>query len=369
MSITLIGLFALLGALQGGILALVLRCSPYFSTKANRYLAITFLTVGIMGVCIFLQTSGTESPWLVIVNDIMWEYLFPVTLLSYFIALLRPGLLNRPAIKLLYLPFWITLVVNLILDGSMELGWYDIGLLESDPGVQLYYQLEDAGTVLLALFTMVFSYRIVRGARATPEGDWGREFWYWSSALMGYWVIVWLLDQIFQLDVLEWAWILISMLFYWVSYRGVLQFQLAEERLDLRNLLKDRPVDPAKSDLPQAEPRRNEYLLALDRLMREEHLYRDSELSREATAEKLGISNSYLSRLMAEQLQTGFTDYVNGFRVEEVKRLLATEEFARYSLMAIGYEAGFNSKSAFYATFKKLTGESPGSYKKALSSA
>ena len=54
-----------------------------------------------------------------------------------------------------------------------------------------------------------------------------------------------------------------------------------------------------------------------------------------------------------------FPDYVNNLRVGKAKEFLRTGEFSNYTLVAIGLEAGFNSKTSFYNTFKKNTGLTP----------
>jgi len=50
-------------------------------------------------------------------------------------------------------------------------------------------------------------------------------------------------------------------------------------------------------------------------------------------------------------------------RVEEAKLYLTDTDFSNYTLVAIGLEAGFNSKSAFNNSFKKITGQTPSQFK------
>jgi AraC-like DNA-binding protein len=55
---------------------------------------------------------------------------------------------------------------------------------------------------------------------------------------------------------------------------------------------------------------------------------------------------------------------VNTYRVEYVIDLMKNDEMRNYTLLSIGFEAGFNSKSSFFRIFKKLTGKTPSEYMK-----
>lgn len=81
----------------------------------------------------------------------------------------------------------------------------------------------------------------------------------------------------------------------------------------------------------------------------------DHELS------QLGITQHRMIRIFKEQY--GFTpsEYINELRIREAKlKLIETEE----SVIDIAYSVGFNSLSAFYRLFRKLTGQTPANYRK-----
>ena len=61
-----------------------------------------------------------------------------------------------------------------------------------------------------------------------------------------------------------------------------------------------------------------------------------------------------------------FFDFVNRYRVEEVKQCLSNPAKDKDNIVTLALDAGFNSKSAFYAAFKKLTGMTPNQFKKSL---
>ncbi len=106
----------------------------------------------------------------------------------------------------------------------------------------------------------------------------------------------------------------------------------------------------------------NQYLKYLHQLIEEEKIYRDPQLNLNGVAEQLGISGNYLSQLLNKVVQKKFADYINAFRVAEAKRMLEDPQYTDYTIVAIGLEAGFNSKSTFYKAFKEHTGLSPKTY-------
>lgn len=106
----------------------------------------------------------------------------------------------------------------------------------------------------------------------------------------------------------------------------------------------------------------NDLLENLMTLMKEKELYKSADVKLKDVADQLHILPHKLSQLLNDNLGKSFAQFINEYRVEEAKKLLQEKE--QYTLEAIGYEAGFSSKSTFYATFKKIVGKTPSEYKK-----
>ncbi len=100
----------------------------------------------------------------------------------------------------------------------------------------------------------------------------------------------------------------------------------------------------------------------LERLMGVERLFQNEQLSLATTAEALQISTHQLSELINTQFSVSFSRYVREYRIKAAQTLLKDEPDA--SILSISMEVGFKSQSNFYAAFKEITGESPGSYRK-----
>ncbi len=101
-------------------------------------------------------------------------------------------------------------------------------------------------------------------------------------------------------------------------------------------------------------------------LMTEKEFYKNPDVKLNDLSSKIGISSHRLSQLLNDNLGKSFSIFINDYRVVEAKRLIEIDN--QYTIETIGFDAGFSSKSNFYATFKKHVGKTPAEYKKLLSS-
>tara|TARA_R110001632_G_scaffold12153_4_gene42654 strand:+ start:5 stop:1366 length:1362 start_codon:yes stop_codon:yes gene_type:complete len=107
----------------------------------------------------------------------------------------------------------------------------------------------------------------------------------------------------------------------------------------------------------------NAYYKELCYLLEKEKMYRDPDLSLKRIAHKLDISGTYLSQLVNTLSGSNLSDFINEYRVKDAQRLLTHPNYTRYPILSIGLESGFNSKSTFYAAFKKHAGMTPSKYR------
>ncbi len=102
----------------------------------------------------------------------------------------------------------------------------------------------------------------------------------------------------------------------------------------------------------------------VEQAMEEEYPYRNPGLSLNELAEMTDTSPHTLSRVINEGFGVNFNDFVNSYRIEEFKRLAVLDDYKNHTLLAIAFIVGFNSKSAFNRSFKKLEDCTPREYLK-----
>ena len=89
-------------------------------------------------------------------------------------------------------------------------------------------------------------------------------------------------------------------------------------------------------------------------LMESEKVYLDPDLNLKDLSARLKIHSNYISRIINEQFKMSYNDYVNMYRIEDVKQKLSDPETSAKTVLEIMYETGFYSKSVFNTVLKNL---------------
>lgn len=99
-------------------------------------------------------------------------------------------------------------------------------------------------------------------------------------------------------------------------------------------------------------------------LMLEQKPYLDSDLNLIKLAELINTTPHQLSYVINSGFNENFFLFVNKYRIEKAKKLLLEYDFNNLSILGIAFESGFNSKTTFNSTFKKITNQTPSDFKK-----
>ncbi len=115
---------------------------------------------------------------------------------------------------------------------------------------------------------------------------------------------------------------------------------------------------------PLSEKQLQGYLETLTREMVESKSFRNADLTPKELEKLTGIKSHYITQVINTKLGRNFYEFVNAYRVEEVKKLISNPGNNHKTLLALGLEAGFNSKASFNRVFKLYVGQSPSQFKK-----
>lgn len=102
----------------------------------------------------------------------------------------------------------------------------------------------------------------------------------------------------------------------------------------------------------------------LKRAMTEKELFKNPNLKVNDLAREIKVSGHQLSQILNDNIEKNFTLFVNEYRINEACKILSTNK--NLTIDAIGDEVGFNSKSTFFAAFKKIKGLTPGVYQQTI---
>jgi AraC-like DNA-binding protein len=110
-----------------------------------------------------------------------------------------------------------------------------------------------------------------------------------------------------------------------------------------------------------------EYKARLRVLMRTEKLHLRPDLTLPTLAGMVGCSVNHLSQVLNAGFGMSFFEFMNTYRIEDAKRMLAEQDGEGRAILDIPFAVGFNTNSAFYSAFKKSTGQTPAQYRRASS--
>jgi AraC-like DNA-binding protein len=103
----------------------------------------------------------------------------------------------------------------------------------------------------------------------------------------------------------------------------------------------------------------SEIMERLEEMMKTEKYYKNNELTLNDLAKKMQIHPNNLSQAINSMTGKSFYHYINSWRINEFLAIASLPENKNYTLNALAFECGFNSKTTFNKYFKLQTGKTP----------
>ena len=165
------------------------------------------------------------------------------------------------------------------------------------------------------------------------------------------------------------VYLIIVLVIYITSYVAIKTpevFKLDESTMNVV-LLKSHHVakeipDPDIKTIEEYKPEVETFDHELNSLMENDKPYLEPDLNLLQLADKVKLSRNQLSYIINQQHQMNFNEFVNSYRIEEVKRLMLDPANKHLKLISLAYDAGFNSKASFNRIFKQMTDMTPSQY-------
>ncbi len=103
------------------------------------------------------------------------------------------------------------------------------------------------------------------------------------------------------------------------------------------------------------------------KLLNEDKIFKENNLSLEMLSEKLETTRHNASQVINEHFKMNFSELMNKYRIQEAVEILKKDEFNNLKIIQIAYEVGFNNKVTFNKSFKKYLSQTPSQYLESLS--
>ncbi|NQX90623.1 MAG: AraC family transcriptional regulator [Flavobacteriales bacterium] len=364
MDFLVLNIIVLFGAVQGFTLCLFLLTKYKENKHAVRNYLLFLFSLSFFNFTYTLLYMGVKDVGGIPITSFPFPYKYLISVGFYFYVKRQIAREHK------VISVWENLLfVPAILYGVLRSYWYfRIHVLNEDDLFWNVYQTgffvyNDFVYLIFGLVIMLFALQFVRRTKTTIKGsvsklkNWG---WIYRFTLAyTFFIVINLLHQMvaisFNLEHSAKFYYVILVLntiyIYWIGFIGFTKSNLLFNIYQFKDT-----IDASQKELMQQ----------LEALIKVDEIYTNKNLKISDLAGKLGVSEKELSAFIHETYQLSFSDYLNLQRVEKVKTLLTQSDQDKYTLVAISEQAGFSSKSSFYAVFKKVTGQSPAQFRKSI---
>ncbi len=362
----------LLGSLQGFILSCLLFCSKN-KRQANRLLAVFTFLIALACLNLYLihqDWYGSTTALRVIFSMVPLVIVMPLGPLLFFYirSTLEPDFVLTGKYRIYFYPVILDLVPQItagiyfaaLLTGVVKGNDAPVGNF-----IDTYNTYVDVPRWISLTVYLYLSVRYVSSIRRKESTGIHNPPLKWMKQLIGGFLIfqcIWLLHLIpyliprYSNALLDWwdwypLYIPLAIIIYWL---GIKEYLLARNHpAHLKKMV-------SASRLPEAAVQ--EAIVKLKMVMEKDRLYLNVDLNLAILSEHTGLAPKVISAVLNQQLNKSFNEFVNEYRVAELKdRLLSSVRESR-TIAGLAYECGFNSQSTFQRAFKAVIGSTPREY-------
>lgn len=342
---------------QSVLLVFIYVISAKNRKRINPFLAIFIgvLMIGLTGRVIYLSgIVGKDERWIVFSE--LATLFFGTTIYLFTYSSIHQHKFDKSQLKHYIFPlvYNIAVVITfIVLADYVKSFWITMGFI----GVGLLFNITYfiASVRVFITFTKRLENELSHLVRTRFFSSFliciGLCLFSWTVLyVMGLFDAAWITKTSWQL-----IWFSVAIVILFITYHGIQDPELYRLQIP-----KEDPIKYAQSKLSQTEL--DDLKARLESIMTQQKPYINRKLLKSELAELLGISNPELARLLNERIGMSFFEYVNYFRIKEFVSLTQTKRAKELTLFGLAQEAGFNSKTTFNKSFKKIMGTTPSLY-------
>ena len=348
------------------LIAALLLSSKYRS-KINGYIIVLIvaLFLGLSGKVLYISEIFGRNPKLILISEIATVLFGCTSFLFLRSSLFRTSFERKELYHYLPATGYLILIFSYFVLTPMEVMRERIQSGELTRVIYLFH----AFALMVNVTYWVKSIQVYRSFqnRLADEVSYGvqTKFFFNFLLLIGgcllLWVTVYLLNMLGVKGIVETnfrlsIWLALAFVVLFLAFYGLVHpevFQVLPKIMDkkyVQSKFSSEDLERLKTDLEQ--------------LMVDKKPYLNNKLLKSELAELLGISNPEMARLLNEKIGMNFFEFVNFYRIKEFIQLAQSDLNKELTFFGLAQEAGFNSKSTFNKSFKKLMGVSPSQYLK-----
>lgn len=368
---SLFDLLILIGILQG-IITGVLLLNSKKNTKSNKFLALALFSFCLLNTKTLLHTLNLWDTHTFRFFPNALELAIAPLVFFYIKSLVTAKFSFKPKDWLHFVPFFLSQAFAFVVYFS-ALRTSDFA--EKDAIAQWLHfddikQLDEYLLLISLPFYLFYGYREYRNYKkwldnTTSDGTYPELGWlkgiFRLSIIIGVFLVANHSLDLFldfkNTTILHWNLLILFITFviYYLGLKGYLQpdYTFSQEEITAK-----------KSPVPnEPNAKLSETVELLQKAMKEDRVFLNPKLSIYKLSDQLNVSQKHLSLVINQHFGMNFRDYINEYRVEEVKSMLNRNDVQHMSILGIALECGFNSEATFYRIFKKNTGKSPKEYR------
>ncbi|OJJ19899.1 hypothetical protein BKI52_15575 [marine bacterium AO1-C] len=357
----------LLGIIQGIIISFLLLITKR-NTQSNRFLALGLLSFCLLSTKPLLHTQLLwETHYFRYFPNALELAVAPL-LFFYVKALFTPKFQFKRKYWLHFLPLFISQAYAFIVY-FVTLQARDISTKKTIANHLFFDEVKQLDEYILLLATLLYLYQgfgLIKDYKhwlnnttsdtKLPDFKWMRHLF----ILFSFTGLIILIGRVFAFINLfnaiwfvEYFWRFVNLytafLIYYLGLKGYFQ----------PNYVFPEKPNRVKTSVLDVDQDYIENYQKIERSMVEDKLFLETQISLQKLAQHLSLPQREISNIINHHFKTNFRDFINHYRIEEVKVKLKEPSNSNKSIFGIASECGFNSETSFYRLFKKHVGVTP----------